>query len=152
MAGLVSRIKINLGFWVDTSKNKNIDHGVGETCAITSTQITCEIDHISLLQDSTISSALNFCFLCILSWSKRNVCVGNQYYYYYYYLGFSKISWSGLYDKKLSCLCLIVFLKYSWKKKKAGTNSCVRSEAALGQKNNTSIPALVIIEKISYLG
>ena len=44
---------------------------------------------------------------------------------------------------------LKIFLK---KKKKTGTNSCLRSEAALGQKNNTSIPALVILEKISYLG
>ena len=44
------------------------------------------------------------------------------------------------------------FLKIFLKKKKTGTNSCVRSEAALGQKNNTSIPALVILEKISYLG
>ena len=45
---------------------------------------------------------------------------------------------------------LKIFLKKN--KKKTGTNSCVRSEAALGQKNNTSIPALVILEKISYLG
>ena len=47
---------------------------------------------------------------------------------------------------------LKIFLKKKKKKKKTGTNSCVRSEAALGQKNNTSIPALVILEKISYLG
>ena len=47
---------------------------------------------------------------------------------------------------------LKIFLKKKKKKKKKGTNSCVRSEAALGQKNNTSIPALVILEKISYLG
>ena len=46
---------------------------------------------------------------------------------------------------------LKIFLKKR-KEKKTGTNSCVRSEAALGQKNNTSIPALVILEKISYLG
>ena len=37
---------IILRFRVGTSKNKNIDHGVKETCAIKSTQ---EIDHISLL-------------------------------------------------------------------------------------------------------
>ena len=47
---------------------------------------------------------------------------------------------------------LKIFLKKKKKKKKTGTNSCVISEAALGQKNNTSIPALVILEKISYLG
>ena len=58
-------IVINLSFWVDTSKNGNIDHRVKETCAIISTQVTYEIDHISLFQDSTISSALNFCFLCV---------------------------------------------------------------------------------------
>ena len=45
-----------------------------------------------------------------------------------------------------------LLFKKKKKKKKTGTNSCVRSEAALGQKNNTSIPALVILEKISYLG
>ena len=45
---------------------------------------------------------------------------------------------------------LKIFLKK--KKKKTGKNYCVISEAALGQKNNTSIPALVILEKISYLG
>ena len=50
-------------FWVGTSKNKNIDHGAKETCAIMSTQVTYENDHISLLQDSTISSALNFSFM-----------------------------------------------------------------------------------------
>ena len=49
-----------------TSKNKNIDHGVKDTCAIMSTQVTYKINHVSLLQDSPISSALNFCFLCIL--------------------------------------------------------------------------------------
>ena len=54
-------------FWVDTSKSKNTDHGFEETCAIMSTQVTYEIDHISLLQGSTISNALHFCFLCILS-------------------------------------------------------------------------------------
>ena len=40
---------IILSFGVGTSKNKNINHGVKETCAIMSTQLTCEIDHISLL-------------------------------------------------------------------------------------------------------
>ena len=47
---------------VDTSKNKSIDLGVKETCAIMSTQVTYEMNHISLLQDSTISSAQNFYF------------------------------------------------------------------------------------------
>ena len=49
------------------SKNKNIDFEVNETCAIMSVQVTYEMDHMRLLRDSTISSALNFCFLCILS-------------------------------------------------------------------------------------
>ena len=48
------------------SKNKNIDHGVKETCVIISTETTYEENHISLLCDSTTSSAPNFCFLCIL--------------------------------------------------------------------------------------
>ena len=30
-----------------------------------STQVTYETDHISLLRESTMSSALNFCSLCI---------------------------------------------------------------------------------------
>ena len=51
-----------LSFKVGTAKNKNIDHGVKETCAIMSTKVTYEIDHIYLLRDSTISNALNFCF------------------------------------------------------------------------------------------
>ena len=55
-----------LSFRVDTSKNKNIDHGVKETFAIMSTQVTYEIDHVVLLRDSTISSALNFCFFMYL--------------------------------------------------------------------------------------
>ena len=41
-------------------------HGLKKTFAIMSTQVTYEINHISLLQNSTISNALNFCFLCIL--------------------------------------------------------------------------------------
>ena len=36
-----------------------------------STQVTYEIDHISLLRDSKISSALNFCFWYVLLLSKR---------------------------------------------------------------------------------
>ena len=64
-------IIIILCFRVGTSKNKNIDHGAKETCAIMSTQVTYENDHISLLQDSTISSALNFSLSCILLYSKR---------------------------------------------------------------------------------
>ena len=44
-----SKIIIILSFWVGTSKNKNIDHRVKETCAIMSTQVTCQTDHIPLL-------------------------------------------------------------------------------------------------------
>ena len=50
-----------LSFRVGTSKN-NTDHQVNETCAIISIQVTYETDHISLLHDSTMSNALNFCF------------------------------------------------------------------------------------------
>ena len=48
-------------FMVSTSKNKNIDHGVQETYAIISTQVTYEIDGISLLQDlATIKCTMFF--------------------------------------------------------------------------------------------
>ena len=39
--------------------------------AIMSTQVTYEVDHLPLLCDSTISSALKLCFLCILLQPKR---------------------------------------------------------------------------------
>ena len=54
-------ITIILSFRVSRSKNKNIDHGV-KAWATMSPQITYEIDHVSLLQDSTILSALDFFF------------------------------------------------------------------------------------------
>ena len=57
-------IIIILSFRVGISKN--IDHQVKETCAIVLTQVTYETDHISLICDSTVSSAANFCCLCIL--------------------------------------------------------------------------------------
>ena len=57
-------IIIILSFRVGISKN--IDHQVKETCAIVLTQVAYETDHISLLYDSTVSSAANFCCLCIL--------------------------------------------------------------------------------------
>ena len=47
----------NLRFRVGISKNKNNDHRVKETCAV-----TYETDHISVLCHSTMSSAPNFCF------------------------------------------------------------------------------------------
>ena len=50
-------IILNLGF--GTSKNKNIDHLGKENYAY-------ESDHISLPHDSTMPSALNFCFQSIL--------------------------------------------------------------------------------------
>ena len=56
---------IFLSFRDDISEN-NADHRVKETCAIMSTQFEYEIHHVSLLQDSTTLSALNFCLLCIL--------------------------------------------------------------------------------------
>ena len=60
MGQLVSKIKkIVLGYRVDISKNNNIGHRVTETCAIVSAQVKYENNHSSLLQDSTISSALN---------------------------------------------------------------------------------------------
>ena len=82
---------IILSFRVGTSKNKNIDNGVKQTCAIILTQVTYEIDHISFL-----SSALSFCFYVSYRYlkeedrfkrnmnsQKRNIYIGNQYYYYF---------------------------------------------------------------------
>ena len=56
---------IILSFSVGTYKNKNIDHRVKETCTIMSTQVAHESKRISLLRDSTTSSALHFCLLYI---------------------------------------------------------------------------------------
>ena len=59
---LIGKIIIILSFRVDTSKNKNIDLVKKNTRAIRLTHVIYETDHVSLLQDSTISSAQNFCF------------------------------------------------------------------------------------------
>ena len=64
---LVGKILIAiLSFRVGMSKNKNTDHRINGTCAIMSIQVTYKTNHVSLLCDSTLSNALNFCFLCIL--------------------------------------------------------------------------------------
>ena len=94
MGWSVNKIII-LSFRVGTSENKHIDHGVKETCAIMSAQVTYEVDYISLLWDSAISSALNFCFYVLYrdlkendhikrneNSEKRNIYVRNQYYYF----------------------------------------------------------------------
>ena len=60
---IIIMIIIILSFRVDTFKTKNIDHRVKKTCAIMSTQVTYENNHIYLFHDSTMSSALSFCFL-----------------------------------------------------------------------------------------
>ena len=49
-------VMIILSLRVGRSKNKNIDHQGKETCAYKS-------NHISLVCDSTMSRAVNFCFL-----------------------------------------------------------------------------------------
>ena len=59
----VGRQNINnhiLNFMVGTSKNKNIDHRVKETCVIMSIQVIYET--IFLLRDSTMLNGLIFCF------------------------------------------------------------------------------------------
>ena len=76
---------IILSFRDGTSKNENIDNEVKESCAIMSTQVTYEIDQISLL----------FCFYVFnrylkekdhvkrnINSKKRDVYIGNQYYYF----------------------------------------------------------------------
>ena len=47
---------------MSTSKNKNVDHRIKETCAIKAIQVTYETNYISLLCDSTMSNALFFVF------------------------------------------------------------------------------------------
>ena len=63
----VGKIILILNFRFGLSNSKNIDDGIKETCATMLTKGTYEVNHISLLWDSTISSALDFCLLCILS-------------------------------------------------------------------------------------
>ena len=50
-AGKIIVIIIVLSSGVGISEDKNIDHGVTETFAIMSTQVTYEIDHIPVLRD-----------------------------------------------------------------------------------------------------
>ena len=83
----VWKIIMILNLRVGTSKNKNIDHRGKKDCAN-------ESDHISFLRYSTMSSALNFCFISILLQPKRkkiwrkinsknkNIYMWNQYYYF----------------------------------------------------------------------
>ena len=49
--GKIIVIIIVLSSGVGISEDKNIDHGVTETFAIMSTQVTYEIDHIPVLRD-----------------------------------------------------------------------------------------------------
>ena len=63
---MVGKIIIILSFRVGISKNKNTDHQIEEICAIMSTQVTYETSNISLLCDSPMSRATNFCLLCNL--------------------------------------------------------------------------------------
>ena len=88
----VGKIIITLSFGVDTSKNKNIDHGVKETCAIMSTQVTYETDHITY---SNIIKCTKFLFFYIFHCNlkekdhiKRNI---NSKKRNYYHLGLPKI-------------------------------------------------------------
>ena len=63
-----------LSFRVDTFENKNIDHDMElkNLCYYVNTGYIHMKSTTSLYsQDSAISSALNFCFFCILLYSKR---------------------------------------------------------------------------------
>ena len=66
MGQVVAKMITILSFMVGTSKNKNLHYRVKEAFAIMSAQVTYDTDHITLLCDSTMASAPNFCFLCIL--------------------------------------------------------------------------------------
>ena len=60
---LVGKIIIRiLSFRISISKNINIDHGVTQTCAIMSPQVTYETNHIFVLCYSTILNSINFLF------------------------------------------------------------------------------------------
>ena len=72
-------IIIILSFRISPSKNKNDDHQVKETCGIRSIQVIYETNLISLLRGSTMSNALNFCFLCILLYSERKKSYQKNY-------------------------------------------------------------------------
>ena len=67
-------ITIIIRLRVCTSKNKYIDPGGRETCDY-------ERDLISLLCDSTMSNALNFCFKCTLLKLKRKINHKNKNVY-----------------------------------------------------------------------
>ena len=62
----VGKIIIILSLRVGKTKNRNIDHRRKESYAK-------ESDHIFFCCDSTISSALNFCFLYTLLQPKRKI-------------------------------------------------------------------------------
>ena len=68
-------------FRVATFKN-NIDHRGKETCVIMLIQVTYEIDHVSLLQDSTIQSALNFFFYVFYFNLKEKGQITKKYLYF----------------------------------------------------------------------
>ena len=83
---------IILTLMISTSKNKNIDHQDKEICSD-------ERNHISLLCDLMILSALIFCFLSTLlqppkekiklirkkiNTKEKNVYIRNEYYYYFF--------------------------------------------------------------------
>ena len=76
--GQIIIIMIILSFRVGTSKSKNVDHRVKETCAIRSTQVTYETAYISLLRDSTMSNVLNLFFMYHI----RNIINNKNYYYF----------------------------------------------------------------------
>ena len=78
---------IILSFRVGTSKNKNIDNGVKQACAIILTQVTYEIDHISLLSSFCFYVSYRYLkeedrFKRNMNSQKRNIYIGNQYYYF----------------------------------------------------------------------
>ena len=80
-----------------------------ETCAIMSIKVTYKIDHISLLWDSTISSALNR-NLKEKDHIKRNIngkkkCLYRKSIIFWFVKNQSQ---SSPHNKQLSCLCLSI--------------------------------------------
>ena len=88
---------IILGLRVGRSKNKNTDYQGKETCAY-------KKDHISFLCDSTMSSALNICFLSVLLQRKRKRSYKKKNKYWK-----RKIF---IYEISISCLRLILNLNF----------------------------------------
>ena len=122
MVWSVSKIAIiNLSFNVSTSKNKSIDYQSKETCAIISTQVTYERDHISVLREFSVecSKFLFFYeFYCNLKKQNHSRKIKKKLKKKMLIRGISiiliyqKLESVEHVQQKISCLCLKPFKYY----------------------------------------